>query len=88
MEGEKLFKKGEPGKAEDGSLLLVNEDKTAYKVSEVVLIIWDMCNGISFSALAEELASHSDQEASDLRASLEELFVQLQDSKLLEIKQK
>jgi hypothetical protein len=87
MEAEKLFKKGEAGKGEDGSLILVNEDQTAYKVSEVVLMIWDMCNGISFNELTKEIAAHAEQDAGSVKSALEELFVQLQENKLVEIKQ-
>ena len=87
MEAEKLFKKGDPAKAEDGSLLLVNEDQAAYKVNEAVLMIWDMCNGISFSELVSAIAAGVEQDAATVRTSLEGLVTELQQVKLIEIKQ-
>ncbi|MEM2760381.1 MAG: PqqD family peptide modification chaperone [Nitrososphaerales archaeon] len=87
MEEEKLFKKGEATKADDGSLVLVNEDQTAYKVDEVVLIVWDMCNGISFREILNEITDHSEQDASFIRTALEDLMIKLQENKLIDIKQ-
>jgi len=87
VETEKLFKKGEPAKAEDGSLLLVNEDQAAYKVNEAVLMIWDMCNGISFSELVTTIAAGVEQDATTVRTSIEGLVTELQQVKLIEVKQ-
>ena len=86
MEAGKLFKKGEPAKGEDGSLLLVNEEKATYKVNEAVLMIWDMCNGISFSELLSTISADVDQDVGSVKASLERLIHELQQVKLLEIK--
>ena len=87
MEAEKLFKKGEPAKAEDGSLLLVNEDQAAYKVNEAVMVIWEMCNGISFSELVSTIVAGVEQDASTVRTSLEGLVTELRQVKLIEIRQ-
>lgn len=86
MNAEKLFKKGQAGKAEDGSLVLVNEDQTAYKIDEVVLMIWDMCNGISFNDILNEITNNSEQDAATIKEALEGLFTQLQENKLIDIK--
>ncbi len=56
MDLEKLFKKGNPSKAKDGSLLLVNEEQAAYAVNEAVIMIWNMRNGISFTELVNSIA--------------------------------
>lgn len=86
MQNEKLIKKGQPAKAEDGSIVLVNEDKQAYSVSEVVLTIWNMCDGKSFNQIANEINSQVKEDETAVKQSLEQLFSQLQDNKLLEIK--
>lgn len=86
MEAEKLFKKGEPAKAEDGSLVLVNENKEAYKVNEAVIVIWDMCNGISFADLFKKITEGAEQDTGELETSLEALLNELQEVKLLELK--
>ena len=86
MEAGKLFKKGEPAKGEDGSLLLVNEEKATYKVNEAVLMIWDMCNGISLAELLSTISADVDQDVGSVKASLERLIHELQQVKLLEIK--
>ncbi|NIO20425.1 MAG: PqqD family peptide modification chaperone [Candidatus Aenigmarchaeota archaeon] len=41
----KLKKKGSLAKSQQGDLLLVDENKKAYKVDEVVVLIWTMCDG-------------------------------------------
>ncbi len=41
----KFNKKGSIAKSKEGALLLVNEDKKAYKVDEIVILIWTMCDG-------------------------------------------
>jgi len=86
VEAGKLFKKGEPAKGEDGSLLLVNEEKATYKVNEAVLMIWDMCNGISLAELLSTISADVDQDVGSVKASLERLIHELQQVKLLEIK--
>lgn len=88
MDSEKLFKKGEPAKGEDGSLLLVNEDETAYKVNETILMIWDMCNGISFGELVSTISKGSNEDTSSVKSSLENLVTQMNQDKLLEVRQK
>jgi len=41
----KFKKKGSVARSQQGDLLLVDENKRAYKVDEVVLLIWTMCDG-------------------------------------------
>ncbi len=86
MDAEKLFKKGNPAKAEDGTLLLVNDEKSAYSVNEAVVMIWNMCNGIAFNDLVKNIATDVSEDATKLRPSLEGLINELQEAKLLEIK--
>jgi len=38
-------KKGSLARSQQGDLLLVDENKRAYKVDEVVVLIWTMCDG-------------------------------------------
>jgi len=85
---EKLFKKGNPSNAEDGFLLLVNEEETAYAVKEAVMMIWNMCNGISFTELVNSIAGEVDQDAIALKPSLEGLMNELKEAKLLELREK
>jgi len=87
VEAGKLFKKGELAKGEDGSLLLVNEDKATYKVNEAVLMIWDMCNGILFSQIVSTISAGTDEDIGAVKTSLQSLINELQQAKLLEIKQ-
>lgn len=41
----KFNKKGSLARSAEGDLLLVDENKKAYKVDEVVILIWTMCDG-------------------------------------------
>jgi hypothetical protein len=41
----KFKRKGSLAKSEQGDLLLVDENKKAYRVDEVVVLIWTMCDG-------------------------------------------
>ncbi len=41
----KFKKKGSLARSKEGYLLLVDENKRAYKVDEVVVLIWTMCDG-------------------------------------------
>ncbi len=87
MELERLYKKGNVARAEDGSLLLVNDDKVAYSVNEVVLMIWDVCNGISFKELVNVIASSSGEDATQLKPALEGLINEMIEARLIEVKQ-
>ncbi|GBC73893.1 hypothetical protein HRbin04_01301 [archaeon HR04] len=86
MELEKLYKKGNIARAEDGSLLLVNDDKVAYSVNEVVIMIWDVCNGISFKELVDVIASSSGEDTAQLKPALEGLINEMVEAKLIEIR--
>ncbi len=86
MELEKLYKKGNVARAEDGSLLLVNDDKVAYSVNEVVIMIWDVCNGISFNELVNVIASSSGEDTAQLKPALEGLINEMVEAKLIEVK--
>ncbi len=87
MELEKLYKKGNVARTEDGSLLLVNDDKVAYSVNEVVLMIWDVCNGISFKELVNVIANSSGEDVVQLKPILEGLITEMVDARLIEVKQ-
>jgi hypothetical protein len=41
----KFKRKGSLARSQQGDLLLVDENKKAYKVDEVVVLIWTMCDG-------------------------------------------
>lgn len=87
MDSEKLFKKGDQARGEDGSLLLVNEKQEAFKVNETILTIWNICDGIEFQELVKNIATAVQQDAGSVKSSLEPLFTELEKNSLLEIKQ-
>jgi hypothetical protein len=86
MNAEKLLKKGEEAQGDDGALLLVNDKQEAFQVNEVILMIWNMCDGISFSDLVSKIAAGIQQDAKSVGDSLEPLFKELERNSLLEIK--
>lgn len=52
-----LFKKGTNQKRSDGSVLRVNEDNGSYVVDKADLAIWNQCDGVTFEALCNSVAS-------------------------------
>lgn len=85
MEG-KLFKKGTVVREEDGSLFLVNEDHNRYKVNQTIFALWDICEGISFNALVDHIASGTKEDVNTVRTSLNEILTQMKKDKLIEAK--
>ncbi|MFQ5941229.1 MAG: PqqD family protein [Nitrososphaerales archaeon] len=65
----------------------MNENGEAIKVNEPIVVLWNMCNGISFSELVDTVADTSQQDAVSVRNSLENLFAELRQYNLLEIKE-
>lgn len=82
----KLKKKGSLGKTEEGELVLVNDEGQAFSAGEVVIFVWDMCDGeISEEDLLKNLCAELEIDVEALRPVLERLLKNLQGAKLLEI---
>lgn len=84
MEEARMARKGVVMKDEEGRLLLVNEDNEAYIVSEMVVAIWDRCDGKTLNELANELAEAIGRDVVEVREALSELIGKLKEAKLVE----
>ncbi|MEM1688953.1 MAG: PqqD family protein [Candidatus Hadarchaeales archaeon] len=82
----KLKKKGSLGKTEEGELVLVNDEGQAFSAGEVVIFVWDMCDGeISEEDLLKNLCAELEIDVEALRPVLERLLKNLEKANLLEI---
>lgn len=54
----RLFKKGALHTTANGPLTLVNEDKVSYRVDKADAAIWNLCTGITFEQLRDNISSN------------------------------
>jgi len=82
----KLKKKGSLGRTDEGEIVLVNDDGEAFSAGEIVIFVWDMCDGeISEDELLRNLCSELEIDAKALKPVLDRLLKNLQGAKLLEV---
>lgn len=78
-----MARKGLVMRDEEGRLLLVNEDNEAYIVSELVVAIWDRCDGKTLSEVVSEFAEAIGRDEEEVREAISELVGKLKEAKLL-----
>jgi hypothetical protein len=82
----KLKKKGSLGRTEEGEIVLVNDKGEAFSAGEVVIFVWDMCDGeISEEELLKNLCTELEIDTEALRPVLDRLLKNLQGASLLEV---
>lgn len=82
---KKLKKKGKVGKTEAGELVLMNEGGQIFKTDEVVVSIWDMCDGtVTSENLAKEVSQKTKQEESVVRETIEGIVGEMEKVGLME----
>jgi len=79
----KFVKKGFMTRDEYGNIILVNEKKEAYKVTEGVAMIWQMSDGKSEDELLNEVSKATELSVEELKAPLTELLEKLKEVELL-----
>ncbi|PUA31520.1 MAG: hypothetical protein B9J98_06115 [Candidatus Terraquivivens tikiterensis] len=84
MEEVRIARKGGVVRDEEGKLLLVNEDNEAYIASEMVVYIWNACDGKTLDELTKEIAEAVNRDAGEVKEALSELIGKLKEAKLVE----
>ncbi|MEM2450998.1 MAG: PqqD family protein, partial [Nitrososphaerota archaeon] len=69
---------------EEGKLLLVNEDNEAYIANEIVVYIWNVCDGKTLDELTKEIAEAMNRDTGEVKEALSELIGKLKEAKLVE----
>ncbi|MEM2909546.1 MAG: PqqD family protein [Nitrososphaerota archaeon] len=84
MEEVRMARKGGVLRDDEGKLLLVNEDNEAYIASEMVVYIWNVCDGKTLDELTKEIAEAVNRDAVEVKEALSELIGKLKEAKLVE----
>ena len=79
-----MKRKGVLTRAEDGSLVLVNEEKKGYRVDEVVAVVWSRCDGKTIEGLTKEMSEETKMSEEELRPHIEKIVSKLKEVKLIE----
>jgi len=81
----KYRRKGSVAKSEQNEVLLVDENKKAYKTDESVAAIWSMCDGNkNKEQIVDMLAQNTKKEKTKIDKVVSELLVKLEQMGLLE----
>jgi hypothetical protein len=87
MKMVKPVKKGSVCKTEKGEIVLVNEQKQAFKVEEVAMVVWDRCDGqMTVEDLAKEFSQKTNQEEGAVKQAIETIVDQMEKVGLMESK--
>lgn len=85
---KKPMKKGSVGKTEAGELVLVNEQGQAFKTDEVVVLLWNRCDGkATTDELVKEFSQKTKQEESRVKQVVENLVGNMEKAGLMELKE-
>jgi hypothetical protein len=66
--------------------LLINFKGEAYRVNDTAVSLWNMCNGISFQDLLHEVLRISNDNETNVKRSLFEMLLQLNDVSVIKLK--
>jgi len=81
----KFIKKGTPAKSEADELLLVDENNKGYKVDQVIIAIWSMCDGNrTQEQIVDELASETKLEKSKVSGAVSDILAKLEQVSLVQ----
>ncbi len=81
-----ILRQGEVDNDEDGTPLLINFKGEAYRVNDTAVSFWNMCNGISFQDLLQEVLRISNDNESNVRRCLFEMIRQLSEVSVIKLK--
>ena len=81
-----ILRQGEVDNDEDGTPLLINSKGEAYRVNDTAVSLWNMCNGISFQDLLHEVLRISNDNETNVKRSLFEMLVQLNEVSVIKLK--
>ena len=81
-----ILRQGEVDNDEDGTPLLINFKGEAYRVNDTAVSLWNMCNGIRFQDLLHEVLRISNDNETNVKRSLFEMLLQLNDVSVIKLK--
>lgn len=84
MSDEKLKRKGSLSKDQEGSLVLVNDNKQGYKVDQVVAAIWYATDGKTEDELASDLAAETQADKGTIKKDVSTIVTKLKEVNLVE----
>ena len=74
---EILVRRGTVSNDMDGTPLFINEKCEGYRVNDTAVSLWNMCNGITFEELKEEVLRISNDNEENVSSALGEMVEQL-----------
>ncbi len=81
----KFIRKGTTAKSEADELLLVDENNKGYKVDQVIIAIWSMCDGNrTQEQIVDELASETKLEKSKVSGAVSDILAKLEQVSLVQ----
>jgi hypothetical protein len=84
---EILVRRGTVSNDMDGTPLFINEKCEGYRVNDTAVSLWNMCNGITFDELKEEVLRISNDNEESVSLALGEMVEQLKKVSVLDTKQ-
>lgn len=84
---EILVRRGTVSNDMDGTPLFINEKCEGYRVNDTAVSLWNMCNGITFDELKEEVLRISNDNEENVSLALGEMVEQLKKVLVLDTKQ-
>jgi Coenzyme PQQ synthesis protein D (PqqD) len=82
-----ILRRGSVSNDSDGTPLLINYRGEAYRVNDTAVSLWNMCNGITFEDLFNEVLRISSGSQEDVRKSLDQMIQQLRKIAVVELKE-
>ncbi|MGA7897678.1 MAG: PqqD family peptide modification chaperone [Nitrososphaeraceae archaeon] len=83
---EILVRRGTVSNDMDGTPLFINEKCEGYRVNDTAVSLWNMCNGITFEELKEEVLRISNDNEENVSSALGEMVEQLKKVSVLDTK--
>jgi hypothetical protein len=81
-----ILRRGIVGNDYDGTPLLINARREAFRVNDTAVSLWNMCNGITFDDLFLEVLRISSGEKNDVRKSLVQMVRKFQKIGVIELR--
>lgn len=83
---EILVRRGIVSNDLDGTPLFINDKCEGYRVNDTAVSLWNMCNGITFEELKEEVLRISSDNEENIISALGEMIEQLKSVSILDTK--
>ncbi|HEY7570858.1 MAG TPA: PqqD family peptide modification chaperone [Nitrososphaeraceae archaeon] len=86
LHDEILVRRGTVSNDMDGTPLFINDKCEGYRVNDTAVSLWNMCNGITFEELKEEVLRISNDDEENVSLALGEMIEQLKRVSVLDTK--